>query len=172
MTLESNLTSLAQAIGADMKARIVVGAVKTSDIQGSLGLNAGSGTTNVTTRALTGINGWEDSTDQVSIPANRTDGEGTGPNLVSEGQRLILPRTLDIESLPISRTAKIVARAAQEFGLIVWDRGETSTTIRAVNATGMSADPYPALLAGHEVNPLAGFPVAQLQVVAKDWMPA
>ena len=109
---------------------------------------------------------------QVSIPANRTDGEGTGPNLVSEGQRLILPRTLDIESLPISRTAKIVARAAQEFGLIVWDRGETSTTIRAVNATGMSVDPYPALLAGHEANPLAGFPVAQLQVVAKDWMPA
>lgn len=108
----------------------------------------------------------------VSAPANRTDGEGTGANLISEGQRLILPRTVNVDSLGLTRTGKIIARAAQEFGLIVWDRGETSTTIRAVNATGMTVDPYPQLLAGHATDPLAGFPVNQLQVMPRDWMPA
>lgn len=66
MTLDSNLRALASAIGADMKARIAAGAVKTSDVQAALGLSAGSGTVNVTTRALTGVTGpWEDATDTV-----------------------------------------------------------------------------------------------------------
>lgn len=107
----------------------------------------------------------------VSWPANRTDGEGTGSGLIAEGQRLFLPRSVDLDALGLSRTCRTVARAAQEYGLVVWDRGEDSTTIRAVNATGMTADPYPALTAGHSAYPLANFPVASLQVMPRDWRP-
>lgn len=67
MTLDSNLRALASAIGADMKARIVAGAVKTSDIAGALGLSAGS--TTATTKSLfTGKTGatWVEVTDTSS----------------------------------------------------------------------------------------------------------
>lgn len=110
---------------------------------------------------------------EVSAPATRTDGTGTGTNLLSEGQRLFLPRSLDIDALPMGRVGKVIARAAQEYGFIIWDLGpSTAFTIRALNATGMTEDPYPAILTDVSPDdPLAGFPIDQLHVMPMNWMP-
>lgn len=108
----------------------------------------------------------------ISDPATRTDGTATpAANTISEGQRLILPASINVANLNISRTAKIIARAAQEYGLIVWDRGETSWTIRAQNGTGMTSNPWPTLLGG-AADPLNGFPMSQMQVMPRNWMPS
>lgn len=107
----------------------------------------------------------------VSVPATRTDGKQAGANLLSEGQRLFLPRSANLNGL--NRTERVIARAAQEFGFIIWDLGPSSAfTIRALNPAGMSSDPYPDLLVGHSNDPLANFPWRDLQVMPMNWMPA
>lgn len=106
----------------------------------------------------------------ISAPATRTDGDSATANSISEGQRLILPASVNVQALNVSKVCKMVARAAQEYGLIVWDRGETSWTIRAQNGVGMTTNPWPSLL-NNVADPLAGFPMSQMKVMPLDWMP-
>ena len=109
---------------------------------------------------------------QVIPPATRTDGDLAPANLVSQSQWLRIPRSVNVYSLGLNRTATILARAAQEYGFVVIDRGGTTrAVVRAVNPLSLSADPYPALLAGHEADPLGSFPISLLQVVQRGWMP-
>lgn len=83
----------------------------------------------------------------VSSPANRTDGSSGHPYALAEGQMLRLPASLDIDAMKLSPTAKTVAKAAQQYGIIVWDRaGDIS--FRAENPQGLRSDPYPTLFAG------------------------
>lgn len=110
---------------------------------------------------------------QVVPPATRTDGDLAPANLVSLAQWLRIPRSVNVYSLGLNRTATILARAAQEYGFLVIDRGgETRAVVRAVNPSGMSSDPYPAILAGHEADPLGDFPIELLQAVTRGWMPS
>lgn len=115
---------------------------------------------------------------RVSRPATRTDGTATGDDTVSEGQLLRLPPDLDLDSLELSPVAATLARAAQEYGLIVWDRSDR-VTFRAENATGLRVDPYPALLQGRNAaEALRGdtgsgqqaFPFDRLQVIERDYI--
>ena len=105
-------------------------------------------------------------------PATRTDGDLTATDLVSEGQRLRIPRSVNVYNLGLNRTATIIARAAQEYGFIIVDRGgQTRAIVRALNPAGLSSDPYPTLLAGHSADPLVDFPIELLQPIARSWTP-
>ena len=59
-----------------------------------------------------------------SWPANRSDGYNPLhlPNRIPEGLRFRLDPSVDVGTLQIHPIAKIVAKAAQTYGFVVWDR--------------------------------------------------
>jgi hypothetical protein len=82
-----------------------------------------------------------------SWPATRSDGWNPAPaipNRIAEGQRFRLDPTIDVDALPITRAAKIIAKAGQKYGFVVWDRAG-AVSIRAQNASSYATNPYPAL---------------------------
>jgi hypothetical protein len=61
-------------------------------------------------------------------PAARTDGGSTDPNSVPEGAHFRLDPNLDISSVNLPPLTRMIAVAAQRYGLIVRD-GSTNVTI-------------------------------------------
>lgn len=116
-----------------------------------------------------------DSSWVVSYPANRSDGYNPSslPNRIAEGQRFRLDPTINVDALNMSKAGKVIAKAAQKYGFVVWDKAG-SISIRAQNAKTYTAqgktDPYPALYenkASYAV--LNGFPWERLQFLPKDY---
>jgi hypothetical protein len=82
-----------------------------------------------------------------SWPANRSDGYNPTkkPNWIAEGQRFRFDPTIDVDSIPgLTRAAKIIFKAGQKYGFVVWDRAG-AVSIRAQSALSYPNDPYPAL---------------------------
>ncbi len=90
----------------------------------------------------------------VSWPANRSDGWSSGKlpgTLIPEGLRFRLDPTINVDALNLTPIAKMVAKAAQIYGFVVWDRAG-SIALRAENPLSRTAfgkpDPYPRLTQG------------------------
>jgi hypothetical protein len=81
-----------------------------------------------------------------SWPALRTDGWKTGSELAI-GQMLRLPASVDIDAMKLSPLARTIAKAAQEYGIIVTDTGG-AVAFAAENAAGLATNPYPDLFRG------------------------
>lgn len=104
-----------------------------------------------------------------SWPANRSDGTNPtrAPNRIPEGLRFRLDPSVNVDALPMSKAGKTIAKAAQKYGFVVWDKSG-AIAIRAQNASSYTAlgmvDPYPALF-GNKPNyaVLQGFPWDKLQ---------
>ena len=58
---------------------------------------------------------------ELCIPASRTDGWGIGTEYIPEGARLQLNPALNLDKLGLSKEAKVIAKALQEYGAIVGD---------------------------------------------------
>ena len=56
-------------------------------------------------------------------PAARTDGKDTSTYAVPEGARIQLNPDLDLDSLGLTRTQKIIAKAMQDYGIVVKESG-------------------------------------------------
>jgi hypothetical protein len=104
-----------------------------------------------------------------SWPANRSDGYNPThiPNRIAEGQRFRLDPTIDVDALKIHPVAKIIAKAAQKYGFVVWDKAG-SISLRAQNPKSYTVlgkpDPYRALFNGTpQYAILNGFPWSRLQ---------
>jgi hypothetical protein len=116
-------------------------------------------------------------------PAQRTDGNTTGDlRLLPEGAWLRLPASLDIDAMDMTPMARMLAKAAQKYGMVVWDRAG-AVALRAENPTGQYAgnDPYSGPGGIFGVQPgddigdekfwpdsghlIAGFPWGSLQVL-------
>ena len=84
----------------------------------------------------------------VSWPAQRSDGWVNNANAPAEGQRFRLDPTLNIDALNLNPVARMVAKAAQKYGLVVWDTAG-AVSLRAENPKSLTtqgkADPYPAI---------------------------
>jgi len=108
---------------------------------------------------------------QISYPAQRGDGQGSGP--IREGTRFRLDPRVDVASLGLNRYAAMVARAAQTYGFIVTDKGGAVAVLGeggdALVANG-GTNPWHGLL-GRTANysVLAGFPWDRLQALPTDW---
>ena len=107
--------------------------------------------------------------DIFSWPANRSDGinRTAAANRIPEGLRFRLDPAVNVDMLPMSKAGKIIAKAAQKYGFVVWDRSG-ALALRAQNAVSYTAlgqpDPYPALFGGHpNYAVLNGFPWDKLQ---------
>lgn len=110
-----------------------------------------------------------------SWPANRSDGlnPAYAPNRIPEGLRFRLDPAVNVDALPMSKAGKIIAKAAQKYGFVVWDRSG-ALALRAQNAVSYTAlgqpDPYPTLFGGHpNYAVLNGFPWDKLQFLPMDY---
>ena len=109
-----------------------------------------------------------------SWPAQRSDGyDPNGTNTIPEGTRFRLDPSINVDALALHPIAKMIAKAAQEYGFIIQDKGGA---VAVVAETGYSAqvatgsNPWETLRAGapaHEV--LAGFPWDRLQALPFDY---
>lgn len=90
-----------------------------------------------------------------SWPANRSDGYNPTAiaNRIAEGQRFRIDPTIDVNSLPISRAAKIIAKAGQVYGFVVWDKAG-ALSVRVQNPASYTSNPYPELFEGVATNVL------------------
>ncbi len=104
-----------------------------------------------------------------SWPAQRSDGanpEGL-PHRIPQGQRFRLDPRVDVEALPLHPVGKMIARAAQKYGFVVWDRAG-AITLRAQNPKTWTQrglpNPYPKIFMGAaEWEILQGFPWEKIQ---------
>jgi len=117
--------------------------------------------------------GWAENWDIFSWPAQRSDGWNPDglPHQIPEGLRCRLEPSIDVTRLGLHPVAVTIAKAAQRFGFVVWDKTGSTPSLRFENALSRTAigepDPYPALFEGTpEWQLLAGFPWDRLQ-----WMP-
>lgn len=84
----------------------------------------------------------------ISSPAVRTDGRVDGTALAM-GQMLRLPADLDLDSLTLSPTARMIAQAAQDYGLIVTDTSG-AVALAGEHGSGLEDDRYDEIFRGRE----------------------
>lgn len=110
-----------------------------------------------------------------SYPALRSDGynPNKAANRIAEGRRFRLDPTINVDTLAMTKAGKIIAKAAQKYGFVVWDKAG-AITIRAQNALSYKQlgkpDPYPALYEYKVTSAvLNGFPWDRLQFLPMDY---
>jgi hypothetical protein len=77
-----------------------------------------------------------------SLPAERSDGVLTRSDAIPEGARFRLDPKLDLSRLSLPRTTRVIAEAAQRYGIIVRDRTAYSPQLFAEDPTPTGSDPY------------------------------
>ena len=104
-----------------------------------------------------------------SWPAQRTDGTCNDPNAPAEGERFRLPASLDLSALNLTPGQFMIARAMQQYGVIVSDlAGRPAIQAedpRPYEVNG-AANPYAAYFSGDSPEWLKGLPLQNLQAVA------
>ena len=110
-----------------------------------------------------------------SWPAHRSDGWNPNgyANRIPEGMRFRLDPSVNVDALSMSVAGKVIAKAAQKYGFIVWDKSG-AIAIRAQNSVSYTAlgqvDPYPALFSGlPNYAVLNGFPWDRLQFLPMNY---
>ena len=110
-------------------------------------------------------------------PAQRTDGYDTSADAIPEGAHFRLDPGLDLSKLAMPPVTRMIAEAAQKYGLIVNDRTGVTVGFRAQDPTPLMRtglpNPYGTYFAnpasGHYQMPtqfLASFPWSHLQLLA------
>jgi hypothetical protein len=77
-----------------------------------------------------------------SWPARRTDGATPDPTAIPEGARFRLDPRLRLKRLRLPPLTRMIARAAQRYGIVVRDKTGSSVTFEAEDATRFAVDPY------------------------------
>ncbi len=60
-----------------------------------------------------------------SYPANRTDGTTSSTNAIPEGTRFRFPASLNLDAITMDPYARMIAKAVQKYGMVVWDKAGT-----------------------------------------------
>lgn len=77
-----------------------------------------------------------------SWPAQRSDGGLTTPDCMPEGARLRLDPSIDLSKLDLPPITRILAQAAQRYGMIVRDGTGRATGFYAEDPTPTGSNPY------------------------------
>jgi hypothetical protein len=75
-------------------------------------------------------------------PAQRTDGQVYSATAIPEGQRFRLDRSLDLSKIPMSPMVRMIAVAAQKYGMIVRDKSGSVTLYGEDTTAEGVANPY------------------------------
>lgn len=106
---------------------------------------------------------------QYSWPAQRTDGRRSSSTAIPEGARFRLDPDLDIAALGLPRPTRIIAEAAQRYGVVVRDTSQSAVVMAAEDPTPTGANPYPELFSGlRAYDVLRQFPWSRLQALQGD----
>ena len=104
-------------------------------------------------------------------PARRTDGRSGDPLALPEGARLRLDPRLDLDRLKLPRLTRMIAAAAQRYGLIVRD-GAGGVQLFAQDPVTAPINPYTGpggyFEGRYPTELLASFPWGRLQVLAME----
>ena len=110
-----------------------------------------------------------------SWPANRSDGFNPKgeKDRIPEGIRFRLDPAVDVDNLKMHPVGKAIARAAQVYGFVVWDKAG-AITLRAENPKGVTSrglpDPIRTIFGGTPAYAiLEGFPWDRLQFLPMDY---
>jgi hypothetical protein len=107
-------------------------------------------------------------------PARRTDGKSASPLSLPEGAHLRLDPNLDIAALHLPRITRMIAEAAQRYGIYVRD-GSTVTQFFAQDPVTAAKNPYTGpggYFEGKYPNQLlASFPWSHLQLLKMELHP-
>jgi hypothetical protein len=76
-----------------------------------------------------------------SWPAQRTDGTVNDENAIPEGARFRLDPTLDLSAMPMTPLVRMLAQAAQRYGIVVRDRAG-DVTFYAEDPVSLGGNPY------------------------------
>ena len=116
-----------------------------------------------------------ESANVISWPAKRSDGSNPQkePNRIPEGLRFRLDPHVDVDALKMHPAGKVIAKAAQKYGFVVWDCAG-AIGIRAQNPKSYTAvgqpNPYVAILKNAPAWAiLDGFPWDKLQFMPQDY---
>src|SRR5439155_21465737 len=115
-----------------------------------------------------------------AYPANRTDGQTSASNAIPEGTIFRLPASLNLDAMTMDPYARMLAKAVQKHGMVVWDRAG-AVSFRAENPANQYPEGNPYTKAGGILQcpngvsqqacwadsngRLKGFPWSQLQAV-------
>ena len=103
-----------------------------------------------------------------SSPALRTDGQTYSPLSLPEGAHLRLDPSLDLASIPMPRVTRMIAKAAQRYGIFTTN-GSKNVTLYAQDPTPTGTEPYrgpDGLWEGsYPIELLASFPWEHLQLL-------
>lgn len=77
-----------------------------------------------------------------SRPAQRTDGDSTDPYAIPEGARFRLDPKLDLSELALPPLTRMMAKAAQRYGIIVRDQTHHAVSFFAEDWRQFGTDPY------------------------------
>jgi hypothetical protein len=107
-----------------------------------------------------------------SWPAQRTDGQSTDPNAIPEGARFRLDPKLDIDKLKLPPLTRMMAKAAQRYGMIVRDQTGHAVSFFAENPAQYGTNPYTGptgFYRGSAPNPVTeAFPWEHVQLLMMD----
>ena len=109
-----------------------------------------------------------------AAPAKRTDGSSTNPLSLPEGAHLRLDPNLDIAALHLPRITRLIAEAAQRYGIFVRD-GSTVVQFFAQDPVTLANNPYTGPGGYFEdrypSQLLASFPWSHLQLLKMELHP-
>jgi len=110
--------------------------------------------------------------DVYALPAQRTDGTGTGPNSIPAGAQLRIDPDVDLDKLEMPRITRIMAEAVQRHGMIVRDRTGHAMQFYAEDPAQYGHNPYKGEDGFFEgewpAELLSSFPWRHLQVIEMD----
>lgn len=104
-------------------------------------------------------------TNSITWPATQAHGSSAGAPAM--GQRLRLDPSINVDSLGLSAAGKVIARAAQTYGLVVWNSG-SSVGFTAENPSSSTSRGLPDPYNGSGLS-LSGFPWDNLQVLPNNY---
>ena len=98
-------------------------------------------------------------------PAQRTDGGYTGGVAIPEGTMFRLDPTVNIASLNLPYIIRLLAQAAQTYGIVIRDQSG-SVSLYAQDPTSTGSNPWSPLFGTQGVGPyMAKFPWSHLQAI-------
>ncbi len=101
-----------------------------------------------------------------SWPATHGDGDSTDPTSLPEGARLRLEPNLDIDSLNLPPFTKMLADAAQRYGIVIRDNGGSNLAFFGQDPTPTGTDPWQRVYGSRYPSwYLARFPWDRLKVL-------
>ena len=100
----------------------------------------------------------------MAVPAQRSDGRYEGPYSLPEGARFRLDPLVDVAALPVPPLVRMIARAAQRYGMVIRDGGARVAVYGQEVRPGLT-DRFGPLLGGVlPFEALQDFPWARMQL--------